>query len=429
MNLLLQFHSFALSFVLTLSFHLLVHASERTWHSIHELSSQERKSLVLTTQHPHVPHRPNLPVEKFLFAAPYSAEEMGIRALEFPHTPLWNCLLIDIGITVTPEGFLDQQVGMSAVLALPQSDSPGQEAFRWISQSVNSQDPADTAITQVGYHTGKNNDVALTIFFPRPGLPPLRSSISRGERLPRGIGTIDDVVGRNAGDYTWRILGSDILERTLRFPTTQKQLVVPDTEGKAVTISTQTVKIMGTEYPGYAANGAVPCYVVEAVPRTEALPNYYLSKLVYWLDQSSFFPLRIEQYDRTGKLMFITVRTASHANPQLKERGYAGFLELSWDLPRDMMTSSIHTVIPKNWSEEERQLFFHPESVQWKWPFPALARFPRMTEAKEFYLRPDLYSEKFPQDHKIELSPELTARITAQEREGHLVFRHDTEER
>jgi hypothetical protein len=364
------------------------------------------------------------------FAAPYSAEEMGLRAMEFTHTPSWNCLLIDIGVTITADGFFDQQIATSAVLSLPQRRfprqrydlQPGQELFRWISHSENPQYPEDTAIVQVGYHTGKNNDIALTTFFPRPGLSPMRLSLRRGERLPRGIGTIDDVVGRNAGDFAWRILGSDILDRTIRFPATQQQLVVPDTEGRAVTISTQTVKMVGEDYPGYTANGAVPCYVVEAVPRKESLPNYYLSKLIYWLDQRSFFPLRIEQYDRTGKLTFITVRIASLMNPKMKERGYAGFLELSWDLPRDMMTSSIHTLIPKDWSEEERQLFFQPESVQWKWPFPALAQFPQLHSAEEFYLRPDLSIEKFLQERKITLSPELTARIKAQEREGHLVF-------
>lgn len=183
---------------------------------------------------------------------------------------------------------------------------------------------------------------------------------------------------------------------------------------------THTVKMMGEHYPGYTVNGAIPCYVVEAIPRKEAVPNYYLSKLIYWLDQPSFFPLRIEQYDQTGKLTFVTVRTASHANPALKDRGYAGFLELSWGLQRDIMMASIHTVIPKEWSEEERPLFFHPESVQWKWPFSTLAQFPRMNSAEEFSLRPDLYIDKFPRDRKIELSPELTARINAQERAGHL---------
>lgn len=392
-----------------------VHAQARTWRYVQELSAHDRENLDLKTQSSRGPEQRHLSTEKFPFTAPYSAEELGWRAMEFPHTPLWNCLLIDIGTTVTPEGFLDQQIAMSAVLYLPQGGfpgqlydtQPGQELFRWISHEVNSQYPADTAILQVGYHTGKNKNVALATFFPRPGLPPMRSAISRSERLPQGIGTVDDAVGRNAGDFAWRVLGSDLVERTIRFPATQKPIIVPDAEGRAVTISTQTVKIMGEGYAGYTANGAVPCYVVEAVSRPESLPNYYLSKLIYWLDQRSFFPLRIEQYDRTGKLTFITVRTASHANPKLKMHGYAGFLELSWDLPRDLMTVSIHTVIPKEWLEEEKQLFFHPESVQWKWPLPKLAQFPQLPDAGEFYLRPDLYIDKFPQERQITLHLEI----------------------
>ena len=367
------------------------------------------------------------------FAAPHSTQEMGLRAMEFPHTPLWNCLLIDIGTTVTPDGFLAQQISTSAVLSLRQGEGPGQvsnlhpgqELFRWISQSVNALDSPGAASRQVGYFTDNTSRVALEAFYPRSELPPLRVSLVRGERLPQGIGTIDDVVGRNAQDFAWRILGNDVLERTIRFPATQKHLVAPDAEGRPVSIPTQAVKMMGPEYPGYTANAAVPCYVVEAVPRAEKLPNYYLSKLIYWLDQRSFFPLRIEQYDRAGKLTLVTVRTAAHANPKLKDRGYAGFLELAWDLPRDVMTSSLHTIIPKDWSEEERQLFFHPESVQWKWPFPALAQFPQLHSAEEFYLRPDLYIDKFPCDHKIALSPELTARIATQERDRHLVFEND----
>jgi hypothetical protein len=40
----------------------------------------------------------------------------------------------------------------------------------------------------------------------------------------------------------------------------------------------------------------------------------------------------------------------------------------------------------------------------------------------EFYLRPSLDPEKFPEERKIVLSPELEARIQAQEQAGRLVF-------
>ena len=40
----------------------------------------------------------------------------------------------------------------------------------------------------------------------------------------------------------------------------------------------------------------------------------------------------------------------------------------------------------------------------------------------EFFLRPLLYVDKFPQARKIALSPDVEARIRAQEAAGHLVF-------
>ena len=134
----LQFRFFPLWLTLLVSCNLQVHASERTWHAVQKLSARERENLDLSTQSPRDPQRPHLPKEKFPFAAPYSAEEIGLRAMEFPHTPLWNCLLIDMGVTVTADGFLDQQVGMSAILSLPPrgflghlyDTQPGQELFR-----------------------------------------------------------------------------------------------------------------------------------------------------------------------------------------------------------------------------------------------------------------------------------------------------------
>jgi len=104
---------------------------------------------------------------------------------------------------------------------------------------------------------------------------------------------------------------------------------------------------MGKDYPAYTAEGGVPCYVVEAVPRGEWLPNYYRSKLIYWLDKRFFFPLRIEEYDGEGKLSVINVRIATQANPKLGGRGYAVLLDLWWDIPLDLMTNSINGIINK----------------------------------------------------------------------------------
>jgi hypothetical protein len=58
--------------------------------------------------------------------------------------------------------------------------------------------------------------------------------------------------------------------------------------------------------------------VVEAKAREEWLPGYYAPRILYWLDQHAFYPLRIEEYDREGKLIFIEARVAELRNPGLK---------------------------------------------------------------------------------------------------------------
>jgi hypothetical protein len=45
-----------------------------------------------------------------------------------------------------------------------------------------------------------------------------------------------------------------------------------------------------------------------------------------------------------------------------------------------------------------------------------------LNSPEEFYLRPRLDVGKFPQERKIEIDPELAARVEAQEKAGHLVF-------
>lgn len=80
---------------------------------------------------------------------------MGLRAMEFPHTPLWDCLLIDIGTTVTANGFLDQQVATSAILALPQRGSLGQLAFNllaWFKRLVLPPTYHRTTIKTIRHH-------------------------------------------------------------------------------------------------------------------------------------------------------------------------------------------------------------------------------------------------------------------------------------
>lgn len=274
----------------------------------------------------------------------------------------------------------------------------------------------------IGYRTDHTFITPAETLISRPGLPPFRHRIGREDRAPNRVGTFEDVIGRNAWEFSWRTLGTDVLYHTVRFPVTLNSLLMSDGKGNPISIPTSEIKLMGNDYPAYTANGGVPCHVLEAVPQNEWLPDCYLSKLIYWLDQRSFFPLRIEQYDKAGKLTLITVRIVTHANPQLGEQGYAMLLELSWDIPRDLMTASTHGVIPKTWSAEEQQAFFHPGGRPREWMPQAAGSLEQFREAAQFYLRPSLNEDKFPDERLIALPPELIARIAAQEREGHLDY-------
>ena len=76
----------------------------------------------------------------------------------------------------------------------------------------------------------------------------------------------------------------------------------------------------------------------------------------------------------------------------------------------------------KEWSEEDRKIFFSPGFMRREWFMEPLKNLMGLSSPEEFYLRPRLDVSKFPQERKIDISPELAVRIDAQERAGHLVF-------
>lgn len=404
----------------------------RTWLYASELPEVEKVVIDFHTDTPRDPQIPYLPIEKFPFSPPYTAEEMGIRSMEFPHSPFWDCTLIDIVATVTHTGFLYQQANIHSILYMPKNGfsehlyqtEPKQELYRWISQTVAPPERYGDQSLFIGYRTAQSFPTRFDIFAYIPALRRIRHQpqLRREDRLPNRAPTVDDFFGRDAWEFSWRILGTDILYETVRFPITKKTVTVMNEKRTYVQVPVREVKLMGEDYQIYAPNGGVSCYVVEAVPKKEWLPNYYLSKLIYWLDKRSFFPLRIEEYDREGNLVFINVRTATRANPQLGERGYAVLFDLWWNIPLDLMTASIHWGIKKEWSEQDKRNFFNPAFMRREWFLEPPKTVTEFYSPDEFFLRPHLDAEKFPQDRKLSISSELTVRIAAQEEKGRLMF-------
>ena len=404
----------------------------RTWRTVDELSAQEQARLDLRTDTPRDAQVPYLPAEKFPFAAPYSAEEMGIRSMEYPHSPYWDSTLIDIATTLTGSGFMDQRVSIIPILYLPQGGfaehlytaQPGQEIFRWLSQAVSPAERYGTQTLFIGYRTDQSFPTKVELFAYSPSMRRIRRQPAprREDRLPNGAATFDDLIGRDAWEFEWRLLGVDTLYETVRFPVTRQTAVLTDTEGNYIDVHAADVKLMGPDYPLYTEDGGVPCYVLESIPKKDWHANYYMSKLIYWVDQQSFFPLRIEEYDRDGKLAFINARTGVRANPKLGDRGYAVLFDLWWDIPIDLLQASIHGILNREWSDADRQVFFSPGFMRREWFLEPPKGMMSLNSPDEFYLRPSLERDKFPQQRPIQLGSDMEARVAAQEREGRIVF-------
>jgi hypothetical protein len=95
---------------------------------------------------------------------------------------------------------------------------------------------------------------------------------------------------------------------------------------------------------------------------------------------------------------------------------------LWWDIPIDLLSASIHGILLRTWSEEDREIFFSPGFMRREWFLEPAKSLMVLNSPDEFYLRPSLETEKFPGERKIEIPATLKVRIEAQEREGRLVF-------
>jgi hypothetical protein len=67
-------------------------------------------------------------------------------------------------------------------------------------------------------------------------------------------------------------------------------------------------------------------------------------------------------------------------------------------------------------------VFFSPDFLRRVWFVAPLKSQATVPNPEAFFLRPALYREKFPQERQIKLSPQLEARVRAQETAGRLVF-------
>jgi hypothetical protein len=204
---------------------------------------------------------------------------------------------------------------------------------------------------------------------------------------------------------------------------TRSTLTLARSDGAFYDLPTADLELMGDTYPFYSEDGAVECYVLVAEPRKDWLPNYAVSKLVYWVDKHYFYPLRIEQYDAKGKLNNIQVRMAKQENPALGPSGYTNFLSVYWNPDLDLITYSLHDAHKiVEWTDDEKTVMFSPDFMRRRWLKYRQRTQTVVDSPDEFYLRPSLERGKFPEERRILLAPDLEERIRAQNAAGHLVF-------
>ncbi len=404
----------------------------RTWRALSELSKEELARIDLSPETPRDPQIPYLPAEPYPFTPPYAAEEMGYRAMEFPHMPRWNCVQIEDSGVLTPSGYLS----ISKIITLVHyrtsegllgqlTATPGEACSRWLAQDVAPPENHGNQLLFITYRTDQNTSKKADLFGYSPALRRVRRfpQPRRQEKFPNQPMAYDDFLGRDAWEFSWRILGTDVLSETVRFPKTRKTITLLSPDGSFTDAPVHTLKLMGEEYLYYTPEGGVKCYVVEARAKAEWLPDYYAPRILYWLDQHYFYPLRTEQYGREGQLLLVEERMAKLMNPQLQERGYHNLITLWWDPQQDFYSYGVHDGQQlRQWSEQDQEVFFNSDFMRRVW-FPV----PLKTQAtvrspEEFFLRPHLDREKFPEERKIVLPAELEARIQAQEEAGRIVF-------
>jgi len=414
------------------------HTQARTWKTVEELLPEELRGVDLRTETPRHAQIAYMPAEPYPFTAPYTAEEMGYRIMEFTQRPRWSCVYANVWGSISPQGvllspgkaitFMNYAEPHGAAAEFVRK--PGEELYRSLNQNTFPPDAEGSQRMTIRYRTDHDFVKKEEGFMYTPAIRRVRHQAPsrRQDKFPNQAQALDDATGRDAWEFSWRLMGTDVLYQTVRFPNSRPTVILGNgMDGSLHEVSTADIKLMGKSYPYYTTNGGVECYVVEARAREEWLPNYYAPRILYWLEKHSFYPLRVEQYGQNGQLMLVEVRLTDVFNPDLGERGYGPLFIVYWDIPSDVMTYMVrdnHRV--RHWNEEERQVFFNPDFMRRQWYLDNSVKSQvEVAQPEQFFLRPALEEEKFPSLRSIQLSAEIAARVQAQDAAGRLVFEQE----
>jgi len=408
--------------------------AEPSWRTVADMSEADRALFDPSTATPRDSAIPYLPAEAYPFKPPYTAEEMGYRSAEFPHISRWTHALNDVFGVITSTGYINQG---SAVSYVEQTTGSGLDGYmrglsagavhsKWL---MYSKFPPETEAEQqlwLVYRTDPKFTTKMDFFVYSPQMRRVRRQPQprRDQRFPDNAQTFDDVIGRDPWEMEWQLLGTDVLYETVRYPDTRGTIVLNRNNKGFVEEKTADIRVMGPDYPHYRPDGGVDCWVVMARIKPEIVPDYNEKYLIFWMDKHYFYPIRTEKYDHQDKLMMVEVRNPRLENPAMPEGfGYAASLTVYWDINHDIMSYSMHDGNEAmTWTEEQKGMLFTPEFMRRQWLVKPVKTQGLIQNPDDYFMRPHLDPEKFPDVRHIEISPELQARIAAQDSAGHLVF-------
>ena len=99
-------------------------AEDRSWRTVEDLSETELSRATLSPPGPR-DESGYLPAERYPFQAPYDAEEIGYRLMNFNHVANWGHVLADVFGSVTKEGYLTEGITIGTIES---GNHPGAES-------------------------------------------------------------------------------------------------------------------------------------------------------------------------------------------------------------------------------------------------------------------------------------------------------------
>lgn len=98
----------------------------------------------------------------------------------------------------------------------------------------------------------------------------------------------------------------DVLYESVRLPNTRPTIILRDVQTNEYREQqTKALKLMGESYPHYTVDGGIECYVLEAVAREDWIPDYYVPRLLFWVDKHSLaMQAQIHAQEAAGPLIF-----------------------------------------------------------------------------------------------------------------------------